>query len=183
MTIPHPLRGTLGVGDDGTFGIRFERFLGHAPDRVWAWLTEEDLRERWLPGCVIEARVGGAVRFDFGAEGVATGVVAAFHVPGRNGPDGFLEHGWYWEGVPESVVRWTLEGVDGGTHLTLTHRELRPEPAADFATGWHVMLDALALGVDGRPTGQAWAAMAEVAELYASPGGEPSEPAVQASER
>lgn len=50
------------------------------------------------------------------------------------------------------------------------HGELLPEPAADFATGWHVMLDALALAADGKPTDDAWNAVGEVAELYARVG-------------
>jgi hypothetical protein len=31
----------------------------------------------------------------------------------------------------------------------LLHRQLRPDPAVDYATGWHAMLDALAVYLDG----------------------------------
>lgn len=41
-----------------------------------------------------------------------------------------------------------------------------PEPAREFATGWHVMLDALALAQDDEPTDTAWAAIGEVSGLY-----------------
>ena len=160
-------RGTLGLGPDGAFHIRFERLLAHRPERVWAWITEPEKLERWLPGCAIDPRVGGGVSFDFGEEGAATGVVSEVRPPGERG---VLVHSWCWEGVPDSVVHWTLEGVPGGTRLTLVHTELLPEPAADFATGWHVMLDALALAADGKPTDDAWHAAAEVAELYAASG-------------
>ncbi|PWV44433.1 SRPBCC family protein [Nocardiopsis sp. L17-MgMaSL7] len=162
--IPNPLRGELGVGSEGEFRIRFERVLAHAPGRVWAWIAEPERLERWLPGCVIDARVGGAVRFDFGDEGTATGVVTEAVPPGDRG---VLVHSWRWEGVPDSVVRWTLEPVAEGTLLTLVHSELAPDPAPDFATGWHVMLDALALAAEGEPTEGAWAALGEVAEFYA----------------
>lgn len=168
--VPNPLRGTLGVGPEGVFRIRFERVLAHSPERVWAWITDPERLERWLPGCAVDARVGGAVRFDFGDEGAATGVVSEAVPPGD---PGVLAHSWCWEGVPDSVVRWTLEAAPEGTLLTLVHGELSPEPAADFATGWHVMLDALALAAGGEPTDAAWGAAGEVAALYADPSASP----------
>jgi uncharacterized protein YndB with AHSA1/START domain len=169
MTTPtsDSLRGTLGIGADGAFRIRFERVLAHTPERVWAWITDPEKLVLWLPGCTIDPRVGGAVGFDFGDEGAATGVVSEAVPPGSPEEKGVLVHTWCWEGVPDSVVRWTLEAVPEGTRLTLVHGELLPEPAADFATGWHVMLDALALAVGGKPADDAWNAVGEVAELYA----------------
>ncbi|UFU07908.1 SRPBCC domain-containing protein [Ruania halotolerans] len=161
-------RGTLGIGEDGTFRIHFERHLPHTPDRVWAWLTEPELLERWLPGCSIDARHGGAVTFDFGEEGTATGTVTAAAPP--QGPDGTgrLVHGWVWEGVPDSEVVWHVEPTGSGTLLTLTHREVLAEPAAEFAVGWHVMLDALSLAADGRADAvdAAWANLEQVAGNY-----------------
>lgn len=48
-------------------------------------------------------------------------------------------------------MRWELEpDGDGGTHLVLLHRPVRQDPAADYAAGWHVMLDALRLHLDGK---------------------------------
>ncbi|WP_017587685.1 SRPBCC domain-containing protein [Nocardiopsis ganjiahuensis] len=174
MTTPNPTqalrRGTLGTGPDGAFRIRFERVLAHTPERVWAWITEPGRLALWLPGCAIDPRVGGAVSFDFGDEGTATGVVGEAVPPGEaegSGTQGVLVHSWCWEGVPDSVVRWTVEAAPEGTRLTLVHSELLPGPAADFATGWHVMLDALDLAAEGRSADDAWNAVGEVAELYA----------------
>ncbi|WP_159622070.1 SRPBCC domain-containing protein [Ruania rhizosphaerae] len=169
MTSNDSARGTLGIGEDGTFRIRFERHLPHRPDRVWAWLTEPDLLQQWLPGCRIEPEVGSAVRYDFGEEGSATGTVTTVEPPAADGA-GCLIHGWVWEGVPESEVVWALVPADGGTLLTLTHREVLPEPAAEFAVGWHVMLDALTLAADGspEPVESAWANLEQVAAYYAS---------------
>ena len=47
-------------------------------------------------------------------------------------------------------MRWDLDPIDGGTRVVLLHRPLRPEPAIDVCTGWHVMLDALDAHLDGR---------------------------------
>jgi len=52
-----------------------------------------------------------------------------------------------------------------GTLLVLRHRPVRPEPAVDYSTGWHVMLDALAIQLDG---GDPAAAEPDFAALYES---------------
>lgn len=136
-------RGTFGVDDDGAWQVRFERRLSHRPDRVWQALVDPDQQDRWVPGVRIEAVVGGAVRYDFGDEGVADGVVLAVEPPVA------LEHTWRWPGEPESTVRWELSPAGDGTVLVLLHRPLRPEPAVDYCIGWHTMLDALAIHLGG----------------------------------
>jgi len=85
------------------------------------------------------------VLFDFDEQGKAEGEVLTVEAPR------LLEHTWLWRDEPPSTVRWEVEpdGV-GGTYLTLVHRPVRPAPAADYATGWHVMLDALDLHLSGR---------------------------------
>lgn len=163
MTNTAGLAGTLGIGDDGAFRIHFERTLPYPPARVWQWLTSTDKLEQWLPGCRIDARVGGDVLFDFGDEGHATGTVHEVVVPGA---EGVLVHTWVWEGVPDSLVRWTIRPAATGSVLTLVHSEVSPEPATDFAIGWHVMLDALSLAADGKPTNDAWAGVETVAGYY-----------------
>lgn len=172
MTDLNTTRGTLGVGEGGDFRIHFERTLHHPPERVWQWITDGAKRERWLPGCEIDPRVGGTVRFDFGDEGAATGSVSEIREPGA-GTDGtgVLVHSWAWEGVPDSVVRWVVEPALEGTRLTLDHGEVLPEPAVEFAVGWHLMLDALALDLDDRSAGQAWTRAENVAALYAGSAG------------
>lgn len=157
-------RGTLGVGSNGSFQIQFVRHLPQTPEEVWLWLAEPEKLQRWLPGCRMEARAGGAVHFDFGDEGTATGRVGDISAP--EGGSGYLEHTWVWEGVPTSVVTWKLEPHDDGTRLTLLHRELVEEPAREFALGWHMMLDSLQLDIDGRPTDPAWAAGEELVGIY-----------------
>lgn len=158
-------RGTLGIGDDGTFRIQFVRRFPVTAERLWDWLTDDELLGRWLPGCRIEGRVGGEVFFDFGEEGAATGTVSEATPPT---PEGRLVHSWRWEGVPASRVTWELQPDGAGSRLILTHGEVLPEPARDFATGWHVMLDALTLAQAGDPTDAAWASMGNVAGLYAT---------------
>jgi uncharacterized protein YndB with AHSA1/START domain len=140
-------RGTLGVGEDGQWQIRFQRRLRHSPERVWAALTDPTDQAAWAPGVTIDATEGGAVVFDFGDEGRADGRVLAAD------PPRVLEHTWLWPGEPESTVRWELSADGDGTLLVLWHRPVREEPAVSYCTGWHAMLDALAVLLDGGDPG------------------------------
>ncbi|TDC52056.1 SRPBCC family protein [Actinomadura sp. KC345] len=140
---PGERRGTLGVGDDGHWQIRFERRLAHSPERVWAALTSPDRQARWIPGVTIDATEGGAVVFDFGDEGGAEGRVLAVEEPRH------LEHTWVWPGEPPATVRWELTADGDHTVLVLLHRPLRREPAIHYTAGWHVILDALGGHLDG----------------------------------
>ncbi len=84
-----------------------------------------------------------------------------------------LEHTWLWPDEPPSTVRWELEpDGSGGTHLLLLHRPVRTASAADYATGWHVMLDAIGLHLSGEGlTGWEpdWAGLATVYNAAAEP--------------
>jgi uncharacterized protein YndB with AHSA1/START domain len=149
-------RGTLGVGPDGQWQIRFERRLSHPPQRVWDSLVDVDQQDRWVPGVRIHARVGGPVVFDFAAEGRAEGEVLLVEPPRA------LEHTWLWPGEPPSTVRWEIAPDGDGSLLVLLHRPLRPEPSVDYAAGWHAMLDALATHLDGgEPTEPDYGALYE----------------------
>ncbi|WP_051298153.1 SRPBCC domain-containing protein [Brevibacterium album] len=160
--------GTLGVSGDGVFRIHFDRHLAHPVEKVWTALTDDRTRAVWLDGVRIDARPGGTVAYDFGEEGTATGEVLSVHGPSADDPAAELVHTWQWEGVPDSVVTWRLEGGEGGTRLQLTHSELVREPARDFAVGWHIILDSADLHLSGGDPGAAWEAYEEVAGHYAA---------------
>lgn len=155
-------RGTVGVGTNGEFEVRFERRLRHAPDRVWASLVDPEQQDVWVPGVRFEARVGAPVLFDFGDEGRAEGEVLAVD------PPWMLEHTWLWPDEPPSTVRWLLDPIEGGTLVVLLHRPVRPEPAIDYCTGWHVMLDALDAHLDGRDPNAVPPDFAGLYEQYAA---------------
>ncbi|MCP2332766.1 SRPBCC family protein [Actinoalloteichus caeruleus] len=141
---PPPEAGTLGLGDDGAWQILFRRHLAHPIDRVWSALSQPEHQREWLPGVRIEVRPGGSVLFDFGDEGSAEGTVAVVEAPT------LLEHSWCWSDEPPSTVRWELAtAADGGTELVLRHRAVDQGPAADFAVGWHGILDGLRAHLDG----------------------------------
>ncbi|PRX90926.1 SRPBCC family protein [Allonocardiopsis opalescens] len=161
---PRERTGTLGVGSDGHWQIRFERRLRHSVERVWSALSDPAQQAQWVPGVTIHAVAGGTVDFDFGDEGRAQGEVLAVDPPHR------IEHTWTWPGEPDSVVRWELTPDGDGSLMVLLHRPLRREPATDYCTGWHVMLDSLADHLDGtRP--EAEPDFAALYTLYSAAGG------------
>ncbi|RMI37533.1 SRPBCC domain-containing protein [Streptomyces triticirhizae] len=160
--------GLLGLDEHGVFGIRFDRPLRHSPTEVWRALTDPDRLSFWLPGCLIEPWVGGRVRFNFGEEGAATGVVRSLHAPETPRDGGALEHSWRWDGLPESVVAWRLTPAPQGTRLLLTHREPPRDAAGDFALGWHLILDVLTRHLDGASSDEVWAQAASLAAHYAA---------------
>lgn len=153
-------RGTLGVDPGGEWQVRFERRIRHAPDRVWASLVDVEQQAVWVPGVQIHARVGGPVVFDFGPEGRAEGKVLVVE------PPRVLEHTWIWPGEPSSTVRWEIAPDGTGSIVVLWHRPVRPGPAVDYATGWHVMLDALELHLDGGDPAAVEPDFAGLHELY-----------------
>jgi len=154
--------GTIGLGDDGTVQVRFRRHLPHPVEQVWASLVDPAQQATWMPGCTFEARAGAPVLFDFGDEGRAEGEVLVAEAPT------LLEHTWLWPGEPRCTVRYELEPVDGGTVLTLTQRRVAPEPAVDYCTGWHVMLDALTHRLDGNDPGAVEPDFAGLYRIYAA---------------
>ncbi|QJW35077.1 SRPBCC family protein [Cellulosimicrobium protaetiae] len=168
MTTTPTGAGTLGIGTDGTFRIRFDRVLDHPVDRVWAALTDPEKLGVWMPGSRIDPRVGGEVRYDFGEEGSATGEVTSVRAPSASDPTAELEHTWRWEGLPVSAVTWHLEPSGSGTRLHLTHREVLREPATEFTIGWHVILDTLDRYADGRSWDDVWDGYDLLAAHYAS---------------
>lgn len=160
---PDEREGSLGLNPDGHWQVRFRRHLRHAPERVWAALSDPEQQAKWVPGVTIDARPGGAVVFDFEEEGRAEGEVLVADAPR------VLEHSWLWPDELLSRVRWELEpdGADG-TYLVLLHRPVRQGPAADYASGWHVMLDALRVYLDGGDVERLEPDYAQLYALYAS---------------
>jgi uncharacterized protein YndB with AHSA1/START domain len=148
--------GSLLVDADGTFRVHFDRMLPHAADRVWSALVDPAKLSTWMAGCRIDARVGGEAFYDFGDEGSATGEVSSVRAPEGDRP-GELVHTWEWEGLPPSVVTWTVAAVDGGTRVQLTHAELATAAGVvDFACGWHVIAETLTRYLDGVDFDDVW---------------------------
>jgi uncharacterized protein YndB with AHSA1/START domain len=158
--------------------VRLERLLGAPIDRVWAYLTDSDLRGTWLAPGPLEGRVGGAVtlRFRHGdlsnavedvperyrsmadAGHEMAGVVTAWDPPHR------LRYTWD-DAHEGSEVTFELTAEGDSTRLVVTQRRLAGREAmVSVGAGWHTHLAILADRLDGRAPPPFWGAHAAAEE-------------------
>jgi uncharacterized protein YndB with AHSA1/START domain len=128
------------------YTLRLSRVIAAPIVRVWRAITEPDEIARWLGATVAhDARVQGRMRVNWEGSYLAGGQILAFD------PPHVVE--FEWDTLPErdsdSVVRFELREVSGGTELTLTHRDMPPFDAPLNGAGWHAHLDALKAMLSG----------------------------------
>jgi uncharacterized protein YndB with AHSA1/START domain len=143
--------------------LKIERVLPGPIERVWAYLTDSDLRKKWL--------ASGEMHLVSGAP---------FELVWRNGdltdppgqrPDGFAEEHRMESRITEvdplkklsfewgttGGVTFELEPDGNGVLLTITHRRL---PTRDLllkvAAGWHAHLDVLEAVAAGERPSEFW---------------------------
>lgn len=143
---------------DGRFVVRFERRLGHAPQKVWRALTEAGELAHWFPAEIeglADARApGAALRFVFaGEESVpgGTGVITEFD------PPRLLAFTWDDEEGQSELLRFDLSPGPGPDQCVLifTHTfDDRAKGSRDMS-GWHLCLDALVARLAGEPAPEA----------------------------
>jgi uncharacterized protein YndB with AHSA1/START domain len=123
------------------------RELRHPPEKVWQALTDPAQLREWAP---FEAdgslgTVGNTVKLTTVAAPRAS--VSETRVTRADAPN-VLEYNW-----GEHEMRWELEGVDGGTRLTLWTNIGRRFMAMG-AAGWHICFDVLDRLLGGTPIGR-----------------------------
>ena len=123
------------------------RELRHPPEKVWQALTDPAQLREWAP---FEAdgslgTVGNTVKLTTVAAPRAS--VSETRVTRADAPN-VLEYNW-----GEHEMRWELEGVDGGTRLTLWTNIGRRFMAMG-AAGWHICFDVLDRLLGGDPIGR-----------------------------
>ncbi len=149
--------------------LRIERLLPGSIDRVWAYLTESDLRRKWLASGRMEMAVGAPVELvwrnseltdppgsppeGFGDEHRRTETITELDPPRRLGIS--------W-GETGGVI-FELEPVGDMVRLTLTHSRL-PDRAImlSVSAGWHAHLDVLGARLAGgraKPFWDHWTAL------------------------
>lgn len=114
------------------------RDLRHAPDMVWAALTDCEHVREWAPFDVtgdLELE-GSTVNLTWSGTG-NTSVVRVTRVQAPNS----LEFG---------DIRWELDSIGAGTRLTLWHK-IDPRYISWGAAGWHICFDVLERMLDGNP--------------------------------
>jgi len=153
--------------------LRIKRLLPGSIDRVWAYLTESDLRRKWLASGVMEMRVGAPFELVWRNEelenaGQRPEGSDEEHRMGSRITELDPPHRLGFEFGSSGDVTIELEERGDGVLLTLTHRRL---PGRDImlkvAAGWHAHLDVLAAKAAGEAPPPFWANWTELRDQYA----------------
>jgi uncharacterized protein YndB with AHSA1/START domain len=154
------LHGTL--VDDTT--LRMQRRLPGTIDRVWAYITEPDLRRQWLAGGTQAVQPGADFELvwrndDLSAssaerpEGMPAEHRATCRVLEAD-PPRLLRY--LWPDAGEVTFELQEDGRD--VLLTVTHRGLDRAPLRlNVSAGWHAHLALLVAVVSGEPRPSLWA--------------------------
>jgi len=146
-TIPAEHEGVYGTAEDGRAFIRFQRTLGHSPERVWAALTEPEQIVTWLcHRAEIDPRVGGHIAMWLGSTADTKpplrGAITVFD------PPTVLES----DHDDGSTLRWELQPHSEGCVLTFTDTRPADERASNAVrAGWHLRMELLPPALDGQP--------------------------------
>jgi uncharacterized protein YndB with AHSA1/START domain len=140
--------------------VRLERQLPGPIERVWAYLTDEELRRKWLAAGSMELCAGAAFELvwrndeltdppgqrpeNFGEEHRMTS-----HIVEVSAPHKLV---FTWGEQERGEVCLELAPVGEEVRLTVTHRRLPRASLLGVSAGWHAHLDLLvALASDARP--------------------------------
>lgn len=153
--------------------LRIQRLLPGPVERVWAYLTDSDLRRKWLAAGAMELMVGAPFQFTWRNE--------ELNDPPSKRPDGFPEEHSMQSRITELEplrkisIAWSNSGdvtfelapAGKGVLLTVTHRRL-PDRATmlKVGAGWHMHLDILVARASGEEPAPFWDGWARLQKEY-----------------
>jgi uncharacterized protein YndB with AHSA1/START domain len=143
--------------------LKIERLLPGPIERVWAYLTESDLRRKWLAAGEMDMKVGAAFELVWRNNELT-------NPPGQKPPGFGDEHrmkcriteidpprkiAFTWQGSDD--VSFELEPRGSKVLLTVIHRRL-PDRATllKVGPGWHMHLDVLVARATGKEPEPFW---------------------------
>lgn len=143
--------------------LKMERLLPGPIDRVWAYLTQSDLRSQWMAAGEMPMKIDASFELVWRNDTLSG-------PPGKR-PEGFAEvqrmqsritaldppHrlAITWDG--SGSVSFELEPRGKDVLLTVIHRRVPDRAAAlMFGAGWHMHLDTLAARLRGEATEPFW---------------------------
>jgi uncharacterized protein YndB with AHSA1/START domain len=143
--------------------LRIQRVLPGPIERVWAYLTESELRRQWLAAGEMELKVGASFELCWRNDELT-------NPPGRK-PEGFGEEHRMQSRItaldPPHKLAYEFDGTGGVTFeleakgkdvvLTLTHVRILERPMRlNIGAGWHAHLDVLAARLAGNEPQPFW---------------------------
>lgn len=154
--------------------VRLERLLPGPIERVWAYLTDSELRRQWLAAGEMDLREGAPFELTwrndtltdppgtrpegFGEEHGMSSVITAVDPPRRLA--------FAWQGGSEVI--FALEPRGASVLLTVTHRRLHDAAVMGLVgPGWHMHLDVLVARLTGTRTVPFWDGWSRLRRDYA----------------
>jgi uncharacterized protein YndB with AHSA1/START domain len=135
--------GEVSTNADGV-QVVFHRQYRASPERVWAALTTPERLADWLATAVVDLRVGGTIKLDWGGQNRADVTIIVCDPP--------RSLAWVWPlGGRDTLVRFELAAEAGGCALTLTHTGITAA-SGGVRRGWHAHLEAIPDALQGRAT-------------------------------
>ena len=153
--------------------LKIQRLLPGPIERVWAYLTESDLRRQWLAAGEMEMKVGAPFELVWRNDELT-------NPPGQR-PPGFPDEHWMqsriteldpprkltiaWDGSGD--VSFELDPKGNEVLLTVIHRRL-PDRATTlmFGAGWHMHLDILVARATGKQPEPFWDGWSRLRKEY-----------------
>ncbi|QUD86346.1 SRPBCC domain-containing protein [Phenylobacterium montanum] len=132
---------------DGAAEFELVRHLRQPVDKVWAALTTPQRLAAWMG---VEWLSGDAPLkrgADFSYRFLNSDLESRGKVL-RLEPPHVLEHSWFENVAPGTVIRWAVEPDGDGCRLTLTHRFGQVDDAPRTAAGWTSILEQLAVALE-----------------------------------
>jgi uncharacterized protein YndB with AHSA1/START domain len=154
--------------------LQIERLLPGPIERVWSYLTESELRRRWLAAGDMEMKLGASFEFIWRNDALS-------EAPGKR-PEGFAEEmrmtsqiteldpprkiSFTWAGSGD--VTFSLDPKGSQVLLTIVHRRLPDrDTLLKVAGGWHMHLEYLVARAGGKPVPASfWAGWARLRDEY-----------------
>jgi uncharacterized protein YndB with AHSA1/START domain len=157
--------------------LRFERLLPGPIERVWAYLTEPELRAQWFAGGPMELKPGGHAELHFHHARITT--------PDDPPPAKYRQFNEEVRSPSRVIdarpphllviafgggeVRFELAPVGDKVRMTLTHTKVdKRDDLVQFAGGWHSHLNLLDAKLAGATPPPFWAPLAKIEADYAA---------------
>lgn len=152
--------------------LKIQRLLPGPIERVWAYLTESDMRRKWLAAGTMEMKVGAAFELVWRNDELTK--------PG-NRPEGFSEEhrmqsriteldpprkiSFTWSNSGDVTIELEEKGKD--VLLTLIHRRLpNRSTMLMVSAGWHMHLDVLVARARGEEPAPFWDGWLKLKQEY-----------------
>ncbi len=157
----------------GPTTLKIQRLLPGPLDRVWAYLTDSDLRRKWLAAGPMELKVDAPFELVWRNDELSGAPVnrpAAFPEELRmesriTEVDPPRKLSFTWEGSGD--VTFELERQGDEVLLTVIHRRLPDrDTLLEVAAGWHTHLDVWAARAAGKEPEPFWASWSRLRDEY-----------------